>query len=444
MPVSAATAILFANEGCPSHSLLPPCLESVLGDPALLWQLCALPPEVKCAYVLAGQHVEKVAKLVAAFNADAEANGSAACRAACRYADGLPQAILELLALPETAAAEQAVEQGAQVLLLNADQPLVGTAALKQLAGSALALAPRGQPPSTGPVSLSRQALHAAARQLFEQRPQACSEDIFSHILKTVRPKPLECDPEDLLRVKTRRDLAKIQGIARGRIVDRWLDAGVAFADPGSAYIGPRVVFAARGVAIEPQVRMDGRVVVGEGTTIGQGSVVQDSSLGANIDIKPYCMIHGASIGDGARIGPFARLREGSQLASNVHLGNFVETKEAHMHQGVRANHLAYLGDCDVGENTNIGAGCITCNYDGFDKHRTILGKNVFIGSDCQLVAPVTVGDGAILAAGTTLTSDAPRDALVLARPETTMREGGAERLRARLKKRKEEAAAKG
>jgi bifunctional UDP-N-acetylglucosamine pyrophosphorylase/glucosamine-1-phosphate N-acetyltransferase len=121
-------------------------------------------------------------------------------------------------------------------------------------------------------------------------------------------------------------------------------------------------------------------------------------------------------------------------MGPGARLGNFVETKEAHLHAGAKANHLSYLGDCEVGENTNVGAGCITCNYDGFGKRRTVLGKNVFVGSDCQLVAPVTVGDGAVLAAGTTLTSDVPKDALALTRPETTIKEGGAERLRAKLK----------
>jgi bifunctional UDP-N-acetylglucosamine pyrophosphorylase/glucosamine-1-phosphate N-acetyltransferase len=173
---------------------------------------------------------------------------------------------------------------------------------------------------------------------------------------------------------------------------------------------------------------------VGEGTAIGQGSIIRNSIIGANAEIRPYCVINDSVIGNGSKIGPFAHLREGTQLDSGVHIGNYVETKKALLRAGAKANHLSYLGDCEVGEKSNIGAGCITCNYDGANKHRTKIGRDAFVGSDCQLVAPVTVGNGAILAAGTTLTTDVPDDALALTRPETTIKEGGATKIRAKLK----------
>jgi len=174
---------------------------------------------------------------------------------------------------------------------------------------------------------------------------------------------------------------------------------------------------------------------VGEGTRIGQGSVVADSILGSGVEVRPYCVIEHARVGEGSKVGPFARLREGTDLAEKVHIGNFVETKKARLHAGAKANHLAYLGDTEVGEGTNIGAGVITCNYDGVNKHRTLIGRNVFVGSDTQLVAPLSIGDGALIGAGSTITKDVPADALALSRTAQTSREGYASKLRARQKK---------
>jgi bifunctional UDP-N-acetylglucosamine pyrophosphorylase/glucosamine-1-phosphate N-acetyltransferase len=326
-------------------------------------------------------------------------------------------------------------EPDAQILLLGTDQPLLNHAAIKSLMAQtgAWRLSP------SGPVSLNLAELKTAVEQLRQRNPEADSDCLLSHLEETVRPRALECDPQCLLRVKTRRDLVQAQAIAKKHIVEGWLDSGVAFSDPDSAHIGPRVRMAPKGVVIEPNVRLEGEIVVGEGTTIGQGVIVRDAKLGAGVEVRPYCVIDSSIVGDGAKIGPFAHLRLGTLLDSDVHLGNFVETKKAHMRAGAKANHLSYLGDCEVGEKTNVGAGCITCNYDGFNKHRTVIGKNVFVGSDCQLVAPVTVGDGALLAAGTTLTKDVPKDALVLTRPETTIKEGSAERLRAKLRRQKEQ-----
>jgi bifunctional UDP-N-acetylglucosamine pyrophosphorylase/glucosamine-1-phosphate N-acetyltransferase len=174
-------------------------------------------------------------------------------------------------------------------------------------------------------------------------------------------------------------------------------------------------------------VTLLGKTRVGSGSVIGQGAVVKDSVFGKNVTVRPYCVIESAVVGDGAIVGPFARLREGTDLAEGVHVGNFVETKKAVLKKGVKANHLTYLGDTEIGERTNVGAGVITCNYDGFAKHRTTIGRDVFVGSDSQLVAPITIGDGAIIAAGTTVTEDVPKDALALARePQKNLPEGGA------------------
>jgi bifunctional UDP-N-acetylglucosamine pyrophosphorylase/glucosamine-1-phosphate N-acetyltransferase len=177
-------------------------------------------------------------------------------------------------------------------------------------------------------------------------------------------------------------------------------------------------------------------VAVGEGTVVGQGCVLSDCRVGAGAEIRPYCVIDRSEVGPGCRVGPFAHLREGTRLEARVHLGNFVETKQATLHPGAKANHLSYLGDAEVGEDSNIGAGLITCNYDGFNKHKTTIGRNVFVGSDCQLVAPVTLGDGAIIGAGSTITRDVPPGALALSRAPMVVKEDAAESLRRKQKAR--------
>jgi bifunctional UDP-N-acetylglucosamine pyrophosphorylase/glucosamine-1-phosphate N-acetyltransferase len=173
------------------------------------------------------------------------------------------------------------------------------------------------------------------------------------------------------------------------------------------------------------------------GASVGQGCVVTDSRIGAGAEIRPYCVVDRSEVGPGCLVGPFAHLREGSRLESGVHVGNFVETKKTTLHSGAKANHLSYLGDAEVGGGSNIGAGFISCNYDGFNKHRTRIGANVFVGSDCQLVAPVQVGDGAIIGAGSTITADVPAGALVFTRAPLVCKEGYADSLREKQKARR-------
>jgi len=183
-----------------------------------------------------------------------------------------------------------------------------------------------------------------------------------------------------------------------------------------------------------PGVRLVGRVEVGQGTRVGQGSVLTDCRIGEQVEIRPYCVIDRSDVDGGCQLGPFAHLREGSRLEQGVHVGNFVETKKTTLRRGAKANHLSYLGDAEVGERTNIGAGFITCNYDGFNKHRTVIGQDVFVGSDTQLVAPVTLGDGSIIGAGSTITGNVPPGALALTRAALVLKEGAAARLRQKQK----------
>jgi bifunctional UDP-N-acetylglucosamine pyrophosphorylase/glucosamine-1-phosphate N-acetyltransferase len=173
-------------------------------------------------------------------------------------------------------------------------------------------------------------------------------------------------------------------------------------------------------VVIDVNVVMEGRVRLGDRVTIGPNNCIRDADIGDDASILPNCVIEGAEIGRGARVGPFSRLRPETRLAEEVHIGNFVEVKKSAVMSGTKINHLSYIGDAEVGRDTNIGAGTITCNYDGANKHKTVIGDQVFIGSDTQLIAPVKVGDGATIGAGTSLTQDAPPGRLTLGRARQT------------------------
>jgi bifunctional UDP-N-acetylglucosamine pyrophosphorylase/glucosamine-1-phosphate N-acetyltransferase len=160
----------------------------------------------------------------------------------------------------------------------------------------------------------------------------------------------------------------------------------------------------------------EGRVVLGDGVTVGPHCVLRDTTVAAGARIEAFSHLDGAQVGAGARVGPYARLRPGAVLGDDVHIGNFVEVKNSTLARGAKANHLAYLGDATVGERVNYGAGSITANYDGANKHRTVIGDDVQIGSNCVLVAPVTIGAGATIGGGSTITDDAPAGELTIAR----------------------------
>jgi bifunctional UDP-N-acetylglucosamine pyrophosphorylase/glucosamine-1-phosphate N-acetyltransferase len=213
----------------------------------------------------------------------------------------------------------------------------------------------------------------------------------------------LETEEDEVRGVNTQAQLAEAEAVH---------DAGVAMAAPETVHLSADTRLG-RDVVIEPYV------VFGPGVTVEDGAV-----------IRSFSHLEGATVGRGARVGPFARLRPGARLEADVHVGNFVEVKEARLAAGAKANHLAYIGDASVGEGSNIGAGAITCNYDGAAKHRTEIGKAVFIGSNAAMVAPVRIGDGAYVGTGSVITSDVPADALALGRSRQVNKEGWARRLR--------------
>lgn len=239
----------------------------------------------------------------------------------------------------------------------------------------------------------------------------------------------VEADATEVEGINDRAELAERAERLRARINLRHLQAGVSMLHPASTFIDEGVEIGPD-TTIGPNVTISGQCEIGSGVTIGQGSVLTNSTIGDGTDVKPYSVFEDAVVGPRCHIGPFARVRPGSVLDEGVHLGNFVETKKTRMKRGSKANHLAYLGDAEIGAGCNIGAGTITCNYDGVNKHQTVLGDGVFVGSDTQLVAPVTVGDGAFIAAGSTITDDVPAHALALSRAPQTIKEGWADRRR--------------
>jgi bifunctional UDP-N-acetylglucosamine pyrophosphorylase/glucosamine-1-phosphate N-acetyltransferase len=239
--------------------------------------------------------------------------------------------------------------------------------------------------------------------------------------------------PSEVIGVNTRAELAKMESMLRSEVIERWMAAGVTFEDPATAYIAPEVTIGADTV-IGPNVTLRGNTRVGSGCRLDGTAHVVDSTLADGVHLRFGCVLEGAEVGPQAIIGPFARLRPGTRLAADVHIGNFVETKQAAIGAGTKASHLTYLGDCEIGPETNIGAGTITCNYDGFTKHRTRIGARVQIGSDTQLVAPVAVGDDAYVGAGTTVTRDVPDGALVVSRVPQRLVPGWTERRRQRAK----------
>jgi bifunctional UDP-N-acetylglucosamine pyrophosphorylase/glucosamine-1-phosphate N-acetyltransferase len=234
-----------------------------------------------------------------------------------------------------------------------------------------------------------------------------------------------------LVGVNDRSQLCAAEALLYQRIARSHALAGVTLHGPSFIDEGVRIDVDA---VIHAGVSLRGATSIGPGTVVDVGSVITDSTLGAGVMVKPYSVITDSRVGDDAQIGPFAHLRPGSQIDEEAHIGNFVETKKTRVRRGAKANHLSYLGDGDVGERANIGAGTIFCNYDGFKKHQTTIGAGAFIGSDSQLIAPVTIGEGAYVATGTSVNRDVPADALAIGRVRQENKPGYASKLKARLK----------
>jgi bifunctional UDP-N-acetylglucosamine pyrophosphorylase / glucosamine-1-phosphate N-acetyltransferase len=253
-------------------------------------------------------------------------------------------------------------------------------------------------------------------------RNNAKSEFYLTGIVGLATGKDLQCRAvelpvEELIGINTRTELAEAEALMQDRLRRMAMAGGVTLVAPETVFLSADTKLA-RDVVIEPNV------------TFGPGAVI-----GEGVRVRSFSHIEGADVGAGSIVGPFARLRPGAVLEAEVHVGNFVEIKEARLGAGVKANHLSYIGDSEVGAGANIGAGTITCNYDGVNKWRTTIGVGAFIGSNTALVAPVTVGGGAIVAAGSVVTRDVPADALTVGRGRQVDKPGRAPEIRARLRR---------
>lgn len=246
-------------------------------------------------------------------------------------------------------------------------------------------------------------------------------------------------DAQDLYGVNDRRDLAAAEKRMRRRIAEQHALDGVTIHDLDTVYVDHDVRLGPD-VTLQNGVTLRGTCVIEKGAYIDVGCVLQDTHVQENAYLKPYTVVTQSIVGPEAQLGPFAHVRPRSNIGRRAQIGNFVETKHTQLGEGSKANHLAYLGDGDIGEGVNIGAGTIFCNYDGVQKHRTVLGDNVFVGSDSQLVAPIKIGENAYIATGTTVTTDVPDDALAIGRSRQENKKGYADILRKRLRARKRSA----
>jgi bifunctional UDP-N-acetylglucosamine pyrophosphorylase/glucosamine-1-phosphate N-acetyltransferase len=242
--------------------------------------------------------------------------------------------------------------------------------------------------------------------------------------------------PEEVLGANTIAEMMMLDRELRLATAQRLMASGVTIFQPETVMIDAGVEVGPDTI-IEPFAQLLGQTRVGSDCRIRSCSVIENSTIGDHVLILHSCVISETQVDHGAHIGPLAHLRPGSHIGEDAHIGNFVEVKKTHLGKGSKANHLTYLGDAEIGSGVNIGAGTITCNYDGVAKHKTLIGDKVFIGSDSALVAPIVIGEGAYIGAGSTITKDVPADALAVARGRQVTKEGWAKNRRAQREARK-------
>ncbi len=241
-------------------------------------------------------------------------------------------------------------------------------------------------------------------------------------------------DSIEALGVNTRAELADAERILRDRVRRKLMDAGATFLAPETCFVDPEVRIG-RDTVIHPHTTLEGQTVIGEDCVIRSRSRLAESVLGDGVTVLDSCVIEGSRLEEGCTVGPFAHLRPGTVIKRGAKVGNFVELKKTELGPGAKANHLSYLGDAQIGSRVNVGAGTITCNYDGYNKHQTVIGDDAFVGSDVSLVAPVTVGRGAVIGAGSVVTEDVPADALALGRARQVVKPGWAKGMREKMRK---------
>ena len=239
---------------------------------------------------------------------------------------------------------------------------------------------------------------------------------------KGVKIKCIQANPAEVLGANNKHELHELELILRKMSAKKLLEQGITLIDKTRVDVRGKVV-AGKDCSIDVNVILEGDVTLGNNVTIKSNVVLQDVLIGDNSIIESFSHLSSASVGSNCNIGPYARIREGSEIGNNAKIGNFVETKKTKLGDGAKANHLAYLGDANIGDKTNVGAGTITCNYDGTNKHKTSIGEDSFIGTNSSLVAPVNIGKGAYVGAGSVITKDVPDNALAVGRGKQVIKE---------------------
>ena len=357
--------------------------------------------------------------------------------------------------------AEDMIEKDERVLVLYGDVPLISSKTIKALINSGqectLLSMKLKDPTGYGRIITNEQNL---ALRIIEQKDASEDErkiqEVFTGILlidgsllksslnkinnqnaaneyyltdlveilseKGVRINCIQTDPDEVLGANNKLELHGLESILRKMSAEKLLEQGITLLDASRVDVRGEVE-AGKDCSIDVNVILEGKVTLGDNVTIKSNVVLQDVNIGDNSTIESFSHLSSASVGANCDIGPYARLREGSEIGDNAKIGNFVETKKTKLGDGAKANHLAYLGDAEIGDKTNVGAGTITCNYDGTDKHKTTIGKESFIGTNSSLVAPVNIGEGAYVGAGSVITKDVPNDALAVGRGKQVIKE---------------------
>ena len=357
--------------------------------------------------------------------------------------------------------AEDMIEKDERVLVLYGDVPLISSKTIKALINSGqectLLSMKLKDPTGYGRIITNEQNL---ALRIIEQKDASEDErkiqEVFTGILlidgsllksslnkinnqnaaneyyltdlveilseKGVRINCIQTDPDEVLGANNKLELHGLESILRKMSAEKLLEQGITLLDASRVDVRGEVE-AGKDCSIDVNVILEGKVTLGDNVTIKSNVVLQDVNIGDNSTIVSFSHLSSASVGANCDIGPYARLREGSEIGDNAKIGNFVETKKTKLGDGAKANHLAYLGDAEIGDKTNVGAGTITCNYDGTDKHKTTIGKESFIGTNSSLVAPVNIGEGAYVGAGSVITKDVPNDALAVGRGKQVIKE---------------------
>jgi bifunctional UDP-N-acetylglucosamine pyrophosphorylase/glucosamine-1-phosphate N-acetyltransferase len=487
-PDTRVTAIvLAAGQGTRMKSTLPKVLHALAGRPMIHYVIdAALQAGADDVVVVTGHGREQVeAYLERSFGSRGSAEGGtrASEAGALEGAERPASARVRIAVQAEQrgtgdavrVALEQVREDAGLLLLLCGDTPLLDAAELARLTGTLradvawpLAMLTVRPPDPTGygrilrdddgnvvgirehrdaspeerAIGETNPGVYVARaaflrRAITEIRPDNAQRELYLTDVVAIASRAggvasqLVKDPMTVTGINDRAQLAEAEDALYRRIADGHRRAGATIRT--SARIDASVTVEAD-ATIEHGVVLRGATAIGSGALVDVGSVLTDVSVAAGAIVKPYSVGASSTIGEKAQIGPFSHLRPESEVGPEAHVGNFVETKKTRLGKGAKANHLAYLGDGDVGAGANIGAGTIFCNYDGFRKHRTEIGEGAFIGSDSQLVAPVRIGNGAYVATGTTVTRDVPDDALAIARVKQENKEGYASKLKARLK----------